>query len=107
MSPVLVGRIVMDRDGAKVGKLVDLISDPHTLEPQWATVKMGMVAGKRLVPIGALQDEGEAIRLPYTKDQVKDAPQVEPGAPTEDEQRQLNAYYGMSPSGAKSSERSR
>jgi len=97
MTAVLVGRPVLDREGEKVGKVVDLISDPQTLQPQWAAVKVGLLKGNRLVPIGAMQEEEGAVRSTYTKDQIDSAPPVEIGTPTETEQRQLFEHYGIHP----------
>jgi uncharacterized protein YrrD len=95
MTAVLVGRPVLDRKGERVGKVVDMISDPQTLEPQWAAVKLGLLKGNRLVPIEAVQEEEGTVWLSYTREEIREAPPVEVGTPTEAEQQQLCEHYGI------------
>jgi uncharacterized protein (TIGR02271 family) len=90
---------VIDRDDSKIGTLQCLWCD-HTGEPAFIGVKTGWIFGKtHVVPADAVQVcEGSArIRLPYTKEKVKDAPAYD--AETEmDEAREweIRTYYGIS-----------
>ena len=54
------GKVLVDRDGERIGKLQDVYVDVETDEPQFATVKEGFIgrhltfvlwAGSRLVPM--------------------------------------------------------
>ena len=50
------GKMLVDRDGEKIGKLQDVYVDVETDEPQFATVKEGFI-GRHLtfVPLGGVQ----------------------------------------------------
>ena len=72
------GREVVDRDGQKVGTFDEIYLDEGTNEPAWAAVKSGPFRlRRRVVPMVGVQPDGERIRLPFTKDQVKSAPTID------------------------------
>jgi sporulation protein YlmC with PRC-barrel domain len=93
------GKKLVDADGDKIGTIEDVFLDRHTGEPAWATVKTGLFGRKvTYVPIrdAEVVDDDE-IRVPVQKEQVKDAPKIEPdGDLTPDEERQLFEHYGRS-----------
>ena len=72
------GKMLFDRDGEKVGKLQDVYVDVETDEPQFATVKEGLI-GRHLtfVPLGGLQVGPDSLQLPVAKEQVRSAPNIE------------------------------
>ena len=72
------GKTLVDRDGDKIGKLEDVYVDVETDEPQFATVKEGLI-GRHLtfVPLGGLKVGPDELQVAVTKDQVKDAPNLE------------------------------
>jgi uncharacterized protein (TIGR02271 family) len=91
------GRDVTGPDGEKIGTLEDIYLDRQTGEPQWAAVKTGLFGGKvHFAPIGDASPTGDALRIAYDKDKVKDAPNVDADGElsTEEEQR-LYEYYGQ------------
>ena len=52
--------------------------DAETGKPEWLAVKTGMFGSKvSFVPIAEASDAGGDVRLPYDKQQVKDAPNAE------------------------------
>jgi sporulation protein YlmC with PRC-barrel domain len=71
------GKMLIDRDGEKIGKLQDVYVDVETDEPQFATVKEGLI-GRHLtfVPLGGIKVGPDDLRVPVVKDQVKDAPDI-------------------------------
>lgn len=72
------GRDVMDRDGDKIGKLEEIYLDDQTGKPEWALVKTGMFGGRgSFVPLAEAREHDETITVPYEKDQVKDAPNID------------------------------
>ena len=90
-------RTAVDRDGDKIGQVVDVYLDEDTDQPEWIAVKTGLL-GSRLsfAPIAEASTSGEDVRLPYEKALVKDAPNVEPdGALSQDEEARLYAHYGL------------
>jgi uncharacterized protein (TIGR02271 family) len=91
------GRTVVDRDGEKVGKLDEIYLDQQTDEPEWALVSTGMFGAKSsFVPLQGAAPAGEDVRVAYAKEQVKDAPRVEPdGELSEHEEGELYRHYGI------------
>lgn len=95
---------VVDQDGDKVGKLDEIYLDRETGKPEWAIVNTGLF-GRRssFVPLKEALREGDMIRVPYQKDQVKEAPNVDPdGEISPDEEQQVYAHYGLEYSQARS-----
>jgi uncharacterized protein (TIGR02271 family) len=91
------GRALVDNDGNKIGKIDEIYLDRQSGDPEWVTVKTGLLGTKSsFVPIGDAHPTGDdEVHVPYTKDQVKDAPSIDAdGELTEDEERQLYQHYG-------------
>jgi sporulation protein YlmC with PRC-barrel domain len=92
------GMKMVDADGDKIGTIEDILLDRQTGEPAWAAVKTGLFGLKHtLVPIRDAEVVGEKeVRVPYRKEQVKDAPRIDPdGELTADEERKLWEHYGL------------
>ena len=71
-------KMLVDRDGEKIGKLQDVYVDVETDEPQFGTVKEGFI-GRHLtfVPLGGLTVGPDELQVPVSKEQVKSAPNIE------------------------------
>jgi sporulation protein YlmC with PRC-barrel domain len=98
MARVVIGEKLLDRNGKPVGKITDVIVDSATLENEWITVKTGMMGGEHLVPYSCIGDEqGDAIAVPFDKDQIKTAPVVDRGhaSPSPSERAQVFSHFGM------------
>lgn len=90
-------REVVDSDGEKIGKVDEVYLDTPSGEPEWLSVNTGLFGMKSsFVPLQGADPSGGNVRVAYTKDQVKDAPNVTPDAElsTEEEQR-LWSHYGL------------
>lgn len=72
------GRMLVDRDGEKIGKLEDVYVDVETDEPQFATVKEGFF-GRHLtfVPLGGIQIGPDDLQVTVSRAQVRAAPEME------------------------------
>lgn len=72
------GKMLLDRNGEKIGKLEDVYVDVETDDPQFGTVKEGFI-GRHLtfVPLAGLQIGPDDLQVTVTKDQVKSAPDIE------------------------------
>ena len=93
------GMKMVDADGDKIGTIEDILLDRQTGEPAWAAVKTGLFGLKHtLVPIRDAQAAGDdEVRVPLQKEQVKDAPRIDPdGELTPEEERKLWEHYGLS-----------
>jgi hypothetical protein len=72
------GKTLIDRDGEKIGKLEDVYVDVETDEPQFATVKEGLI-GRHLtfVPLGGIKVGPDELQVTVSQEQVKNAPNIE------------------------------
>jgi uncharacterized protein (TIGR02271 family) len=90
-------RTIVDGDGEKIGKIDELYLDRHSDKPEWARVHTGLLGTKRsFVPLAGARTQGEDVQVPISKDQVKDAPNVEPdGELSEQDEVALFEHYGV------------
>jgi uncharacterized protein (TIGR02271 family) len=93
----LNGVTVQDSDGGKIGKVTDVYLDDQTSKPEWAAVKTGMFGGHvSLVPLANAEFDGEALKVPYDKDQVKNAPHQDPAQELSRQQEaEIFDHYGV------------
>jgi sporulation protein YlmC with PRC-barrel domain len=72
------GKLLVDLNGENIGKLQDVYVDVETDEPQFATVKEGLI-GRHLtfVPLGGIKVGPDELQVAVTKEQVQDAPNIE------------------------------
>ncbi|MGM7423360.1 PRC-barrel domain-containing protein [Cellulosimicrobium sp. CpK407] len=94
---LLSGGTVVSQAGEKVGKVGQVFLDDRTGEPAWVTVKTGLFGtAESFVPLADADVQGDVVRVPYTKDTVKDAPRVDDseGHLSHEEETELYRYYG-------------
>jgi sporulation protein YlmC with PRC-barrel domain len=72
------GKVLVDCEGERIGKLQDVYVDVETDTPQFATVKEGLV-GRHLtfVPLGGIKVGPEELQVVVYKQQVEAAPNIE------------------------------
>jgi uncharacterized protein YrrD len=72
-----LGKVIVDRDGERIGKLHDVYVDVETDEPQFGTVKEGFI-GRHLtfVPLVGVVVGPDELRASVLKEQVKSAPDL-------------------------------
>jgi sporulation protein YlmC with PRC-barrel domain len=72
------GKMLVDINGEKIGKLQDVYVDVETDVPQFATVKEGFI-GRHLtfVPLGGIQIGPDDLQVQVTKEQVQSAPDID------------------------------
>jgi sporulation protein YlmC with PRC-barrel domain len=72
------GKLITDRNGEKIGKLQDVYVDVETDEPQFATVKEGII-GRHLtfVPVGGMRIGPDGLQVAVTKEEVRSAPDIQ------------------------------
>jgi hypothetical protein len=92
------GDELFDGDGGKIGTIEEIYLDADTDTPAWAVVQTGLLGTRRtFVPLRDASDEGGKLTVPYDKDAVKSAPQVDhDGAISKDEEAALLRHYGIS-----------
>ncbi|MEA2280344.1 MAG: hypothetical protein QOK21_951 [Solirubrobacteraceae bacterium] len=91
------GQTLTDADGSKIGTIEEIYLDADTGQPEWALVHTGMFGTKRnFVPLREASESDQGVTAPYTKDQVKDAPAIDPdGQLSQREEGELYRHYGL------------
>ena len=71
------GKMLVDRDGERIGKLQDVYVDVENDEPQFATVKEGFI-GRHLtfVPLGGITVGPDDLQVAVSKEQIRSAPNI-------------------------------
>ena len=98
-----IGQELRTNDGNKIGKIGQVYLDLQQDVPEWVTVNTGLFGmNESFVPLAeARLDDDGGLLVPYTKDQIKDAPNISgDGQLSEDEERSLYEHYGVSYSSA-------
>ena len=90
---------VVDTQGNRLGPVEDIWLDPATEQPEFVAVKTGTLMGRtHLVPVAGAQidDANRQLRVPYSEDQIKNAPHF-PGDAELSEQEEEGVYrhYGL------------
>ena len=90
------GETAHGQDG-KLGTIEDIYLDEQTGEPEWVAINTGLFGSKvSFAPLAEATRSGEGVQLPYTKEQVKDAPNAEAdGRLSQDEEAALYRHYGL------------
>jgi sporulation protein YlmC with PRC-barrel domain len=71
-------KMLVDRDGEKIGKLQDVYVDAETDEPQFGTVKEGFIDRHLIfVPLGGIHIGPDDPQVEVTKEQVRSVPGIE------------------------------
>ncbi len=96
----LTGKDVYDLVGAQIGSVKQLYGGGGEGRPSWVAVKVstGMIGREVvLVPIARLKEEDGQVRIPYTKQHLLDAPEVQSEDElSEEDVGQLSDYYAVS-----------
>jgi uncharacterized protein (TIGR02271 family) len=91
------GATMVDRDGDRIGEIDAIYVDDQTGEPEWALVNTGLFGTRStFVPIAQATARGDQVQVPYEKQRIKDAPNMDPdGHLSEQEEQQLWRHYGL------------
>ena len=95
----VIGQNAYDSNGDKIGKVGHVFLDDETGQPEFATVNTGLFGtSETFVPIANATIDGDRLTVPFTKDQIKDAPNVDAdgGHLDQSEEARLYQHYGMS-----------
>jgi len=97
----LIGGTAYTTDGDKIGNIGQVYLDNASGEPAWVTVKTGLFgSSESFVPLDQAELTDDGVRVPYDKDRVKNAPNIETDRElSEQEEDQLYSYYGLATSG--------
>lgn len=93
----LSGRTLLGADGERLGKIDQLYADREDGHPTFLTVSTGLFGSRTsFVPVSEASLHGDDVHVPYTKDQVKDAPSLDPdGEISPEEEDRLYRHYSL------------
>lgn len=88
---------VYDTNGDKVGSVGQVYLDDATNEPTFVTVKTGLFGMKEtFVPLNQASQAQDGLTIPFDKDFIKDAPNVDAdGSLTPEEEQRIYEYYSL------------
>ena len=91
------GHDLVDRDGTKVGKIDEIYANDETGQPEWVTVNTGLFGSRSsFVPLQGAHAAGDNLQVPYSKDQIKDAHNIDAdGHIGPDEVAALYEHYSL------------
>jgi uncharacterized protein (TIGR02271 family) len=90
------GQSVYDSSGEKIGKVEEIYYDQETRVPEWVGIGTGFFGTKRvLVPVKGAHVYDDGLMVGYSKDQVKDSPDVDGEEISPQSEADLAAYYGL------------
>jgi uncharacterized protein (TIGR02271 family) len=94
----MIGQTLYSSDNEKIGRIGQVFLDDETGRPEFLTVNTGLFGMKEsFVPAADADVNGDGVRVPFTKDQIKDAPNVDVdgGHLDQSEEQRLYSHYGM------------
>lgn len=97
--PAVLDHPVCDTDGNKIGEAKHVFLDDTTGQPEWVSVKTGLFGtSESFVPIQDATVVEDHLEVPFAKDEIKDAANVDAdsgGHLSEDEEHRVYAHYGI------------
>lgn len=98
----LEGAPVYDEAGEQIGKVEEVFVDIDSRQPEWIGLGTGFLGTKRvLVPVQGAEVQGDGVSVPYAKEHVKNAPDLDDDEVGRETERELHAYYGLAGGGGK------
>jgi uncharacterized protein (TIGR02271 family) len=93
----VIGAQMYSDDGDKIGRVGQVYLDDYSQQPQWLTVNTGLFGtNESFVPIDRAEFSGDRVTVPFSKDHVKDAPNVAAdGHISIEEEQALYRHYGL------------
>ena len=87
--------VAVDAEGNRIGKITKVYLDDQTGQPLWVLVETGLFGTRQsFAPIHGSRVDGELVVLAVSKDQVKDAPNIDQDAHlSESEEDALRQHY--------------
>jgi hypothetical protein len=91
-----IGARVDDMSGTPVGRIESLLVDAAAQTPTWFVIRRGRFGRRSAIPAPFAAHAGGHVWIPFTRDTVRAAPEVDPaeGLSREDERR-LAEHFGV------------
>ncbi len=90
------GADVYSSDGEKIGSVEEIFVDEETNQPEWIGLGTGFLGTKRtLVPVQGAERRDDGFYVPYSKDQVKETPEIDSDEINQETEAGLYSHYGL------------
>jgi uncharacterized protein (TIGR02271 family) len=90
------GAPVYDATGEEIGQVEEIFYDKESRQPEWLGIGTGFFGTKRvLVPIEGAEQREDGFYVAYSKDQVKESPDIDADEISEATEQDLYAHYGL------------
>jgi uncharacterized protein (TIGR02271 family) len=90
------GLPVYASDGDKIGQVDEIFYDEETNRPEWIGIGTGFLGTKRvLVPVEGADYSQDGLTVRYSKEQVKDSPDIDSDELSQETEQELYSYYGL------------
>jgi hypothetical protein len=90
------GHKLDEQGGHSIGKVEGIYVDEKTGSPHWLHARMGRFGHHTLVPIRHAVEGIARVWVPYSRDEIRRAPRLEPGKTLDREAEQaLVTHYGL------------
>lgn len=93
----LPGKKVTDQEENPIGEVKEIYATDDGY-PMWVSVEVSSLADKRkvVIPLARIKDEDGDLRVPYSKEHISEAPEIDDSDGVSEEcDRKLRAYYGI------------
>jgi hypothetical protein len=93
----LGGLHVIGRNDVTLGVVAGIYADIRSGYPQWAAIQSGLFGTDvSIIPLTAAEHDDRSLRIPYSAQELRDAPHRAPGtAMGRKEEANLFRYYGV------------
>ena len=96
MNTMYVNRRLFHSTGQKIGTVTDVIHDPHDLEPEWLTVRVGLFRREHLIPVSQVETVAGRLVTSLDRTLVTSTPAVHGHfRPTPGQQANVLRDYGL------------
>jgi uncharacterized protein (TIGR02271 family) len=91
----LMGRTLIGRGGDRIGTIGQVFLDDQSGVPEFVTVRTGLFGSRQsFVPLADAQVSGDDVSVPYDKETIKGAPNLDEDTHlSEEEEERLYDYY--------------
>ena len=90
------GTTVYSSEGDKLGSVEEIYIDEETNKPEWIGLGTGFLGTKRaIVPVVGADAQGDGLYVPYSKDQVQGAPDIDSEEISQETEQTLYSHYGL------------
>jgi hypothetical protein len=91
------GRAAVDLKGATIGRIQEIYVNRETKFPEWSLVRISLFGNKSsFMPLAGSSADGDRVRVPFTREQVRDAPWIKAdGSLSPEDGASLYAHFGI------------